>query len=82
MTLPFEISLVVDTLRVRFEDHVLHIHGEGTLPRNRVEGYGERLDLFRQALEEELGQPVVLEVEAVPVDVLNFRSAPDGLADQ
>jgi len=77
----YEGTLRVETLRVRHEDDVLHVRGEGTMPRDAVEGYQARLDLFRRALEEKAGEPVVVEIEAIPVDIVNFRSAPDGNKD-
>jgi uncharacterized hydrophobic protein (TIGR00271 family) len=77
----YEGTLRLETLRVRHEDDVLHVRGEGTMHRDAVEGYQARLELFRRALEEKAGEPVVIEIEAIPVDIVNFRSAPDGNKD-
>ena len=52
------------------------------MPRDRVEGLPARLDLFRHELEEKVGEPVIIGVEVVPVDIVHFRSAPDGDKDQ
>ena len=78
----YESSLRLDTLRVRREDDVLHVLGEGTMLRDGLEGYPARLELFRRELEEKAGEPVIVEIEAVPVDIVHFRSAPDGDKDQ
>jgi uncharacterized membrane protein len=74
----FERTLRLDTLRVRTEDDVLHVRAEGTVPRDKVDGVPARLDLFRRELEEKAGEPVIVEIEAIPVDIVLFRSAPDG----
>jgi len=73
----FESTLRLDTLRVRTEDDVIHVRGEGTVARDKVESLQAHLDLFRHELEEKAGQPVILEIEAIPVDIVLIRSAPD-----
>ena len=78
----FESTLRLDTLRVRTEDDVLYVHGEGTVARDKVEGLPARLELFRHELEEKVGEPVIIEIEAIPVDLVVIRSAPDGDKDQ
>jgi len=78
----FESTLRLETLRVRTEDDVLHVRGEGTMPGDRVGGFPARLELFRRELEDKAGQPVIVEIEAIPVDVVLFRSAADGDKDQ
>ena len=78
-----ESTMRLDTLRVRHdEDDVLHVRAEGTVPRDKVDGVQARLELFRHELEERAGEPVIIEIEAVPVDIVHFRSAPDGDNDQ
>ena len=72
----------MDTLRVRTEDDGIHVRAEGTVAREKVEGLPERLDLFRHELEEKAGEPVIIEIEAIPVDIVHFRSAPDGDKEQ
>ncbi len=74
----WESTLQLDTLRVRHEDDVLHVRGEGTVARDRVEGLPARLELIRDELEKRAGEPVVIEIEVKPVDILLFRSPPDG----
>jgi hypothetical protein len=73
----FESTLQLDTLRVRTEDGVLHVRAEGTVARDKVEGLPARLDLFRQELTEKVGEPVFFELEAIAVDIVSIRSAPD-----
>ena len=78
----YENSLRMENLRVRTENDVIHVLGKGTMTRDRVEDYRARLELFRHELEKRVGQPVIIEVEAVPIDILLFRSAPDSDKDQ
>jgi hypothetical protein len=78
----WESTMQLDTLRVRHEDDVLHVRGEGTVARDRVEGLPARLELIRDELEKRAGEPVVIEIEVKPVDILLFRSPPDGDKDQ
>jgi uncharacterized hydrophobic protein (TIGR00271 family) len=78
----FESTLQLNTLRVRDEDGVLHVRAEGTVAYDKVEGLPARLELFRRELEKKAGEPVIIEVEAVPIEVLLFRSAPADEKDQ
>jgi uncharacterized hydrophobic protein (TIGR00271 family) len=73
----FESTLRLDTLRVRTEKDVIHVLGEGSVARNKVEGLPARLRLLRRELEKKAGQPVIIEIEAVAVDVVRVHSAPD-----
>jgi len=46
--------------------------------RRLLDRYQELLELFRDELEKKIGEPVVIEVEAIPVDILHFRAVPNG----
>ena len=70
----FEGSGRIDTLRIRYQDDLLHIHVEGVIPRDRVQGAEERLELLRLLLEEKIGEPLIIKYEVIPVDILNFQS--------
>jgi hypothetical protein len=78
----FERTLQFDTLRVREEDGARLVHVEGTVPRDKADGMQKRLDLFRDELENKAGEPIVIEVEAIPIEILRFRAAPDGYDNQ
>jgi uncharacterized hydrophobic protein (TIGR00271 family) len=64
----------VDKLSVRYQDDLLHIQVEGVIPKDRVQGAQERLDLLHRFLEEKIGEPLILKFVVVPVDILNFQS--------
>ena len=78
----FERTIEVDILRIREEDGVILVHAEATVPRDKADGIQERMDLLRHELEEKIGEPVIIKIEATPVDILHFHSAPDGDKDQ
>jgi uncharacterized hydrophobic protein (TIGR00271 family) len=67
----------LDTLRIRYQDDLLHIHVEGMASRDRVQGAQERLDQLRLLMEEKIGEPLVVKFEIIPVDILSFQSPPE-----
>lgn len=71
----FEFKGRLDTLSIRYQDGVLSVHMEGELPSGRVADGQARLDLFRRFLEDEVGEPVDVTFEIVPVEVLSLRSS-------
>ena len=70
-------TLQLATLRVRVEDDIYYVHGEGVMPRDKVEGAQARLEFFQRALQEKIGEPVIMEMEVTPVDLVQIRAAPD-----
>lgn len=72
----FEYGGRVDTLRIRYQDDLLHIHVEGTVGRDRIQGAQERLDQLRFLLEKAIGEPLVVKFEVTPIDILKFQSPP------
>jgi uncharacterized hydrophobic protein (TIGR00271 family) len=73
----FESKGRIDSLRVRYQDDLLHIHVEAAIPRDRIQGANERLDLLRVLMEEKIGESLVIEFEVTPVDILHFQSPPE-----
>jgi len=71
----FEFKGRLETLSIRYQDGVLSVHMEGELPSGRVADGQARLDLFRRFLEDEVGEPVDVTFEIVPVEVLSLRSS-------
>ena len=72
----FEAGGRIDMLRVRYQEDLLHIHVEGVIARDRVQGAQKRLDLIRHLLEEKIGEPLVVKFEVIPVDIVSFQSPP------
>jgi uncharacterized hydrophobic protein (TIGR00271 family) len=73
----FESRGRIDSLRVRYQDDLLHIHVEAAIPRDRIQGANERIDLLRVFLEEKIGESLVIDFEVTPVDILHFQSPPE-----
>jgi len=63
-------------LSIRHHDGILHIHLKALIRHERVAGSEERTDELRQLLEEQIGEPLVLSAEVIPVDILSFESRP------
>jgi hypothetical protein len=70
----FEAGGRIDTLRIRYQDDLLHIHVEAVISSDRVQGAQERLDQLRLLMEEKIGEPLVIKFEVIPVDILSFQS--------
>ena len=70
----------VDSIHVSYQDDILHVEIEGTIPRTDEtnEILKEKIDIginvFQQYLEQELNTPVIVEVSLMPVEFLNVRS--------
>lgn len=63
-----------DSLHVGYRNGVLHVYADVFIPRDRMENLQGRVDEFRQFLTADVGEPVVLDVDMVPVDVVSVRS--------
>jgi hypothetical protein len=64
----------LEQLRVRYQDGLLHIQVEAMIPKDRMQGAQERLDLLQLFLEEKIGEPLILKFLVIPVEILNFQS--------
>jgi len=74
----FDTNGRMDGLHVNYVDGLLHVKVDGVAARERVPDMQERIDSFRDYLAESLGEPVVLELEIIPVDTIYLRSTPTG----
>jgi uncharacterized hydrophobic protein (TIGR00271 family) len=72
----------IDSLHVTYRKGLLHVDMDGYIPRDDLPQMQESVDVFRDYLSEKLGEPVVVEVEAVPLDAFHFISAPEGYQRQ
>lgn len=73
----FQSSAVkIERVNVAYRDDILHVNIKMFVTRNHLEGAQERLDEFRALLSHEIGEPVVIEIGAIPIDYIEFRSAP------
>lgn len=69
----------VISLNVTHRGGVLHVNADIVMPRHLLKKAPleqKNIDRFREYLSEDIGEPVVLELEIVPIDVIQFRSTP------
>ena len=85
----------IDAIHVNYLGDILNVDIEGVGPRTReVEGitespevsYQKTVDVFQEHLEQALGEPVLVEVNVIPVDMIYIRSGgeeldPEGFED-
>jgi uncharacterized hydrophobic protein (TIGR00271 family) len=72
----------IDAIHVNYQGDFLHVDIEGVVPKKaldpKLEGTEERLqsalDLFQDELQQTLKVPIIVELELIPVDILNARS--------
>ncbi len=75
----------IDSINVVRRDGLLHVNIEGFFPIDEygahsvVQEYKQRTDLFRKVLEEDIGSPVVMTIDAIPVNMTHFISQPPEL---
>lgn len=65
----------IDSLNVTYRDDLLHVDIDGIVPRDDLSRMQEAIDLLQQYLSESLGEPIVIEVDAIPLDSFHFRSS-------
>ena len=72
----------IDSLNVTYREGLLHVALDGIVPRDELPRMQASVDLLQQYLSKSLGEPLVVEVEAIPLDSFHFRSSPpEGRAD-
>jgi hypothetical protein len=68
----------IDSLHVTYRKGLLHVNMDGYIPRDDLPRMQQSVDVFRDYLSEKLGEPVVVEIEAVPLDSFQFTAGPEG----
>ncbi|MDJ0607610.1 MAG: DUF389 domain-containing protein [Kiloniellales bacterium] len=66
----------IDRIHVSYRVGVLYVTIDMFASRENLEDAQARLDEFRRIVEQDIGEPVVIEVDVVPIEILQFRSAP------
>ena len=67
----------LDSLHVTYRGGLLHVDIDGVAPKEDMADMQRRTDLLRQYLSESIGEPVVVEVEVIPIEFHHFTSTPD-----
>ena len=68
----------IDSLNVTYRNDLLHIDIDGIIPRDELDSMQESVDVLRRYLSESLNEPLVIELEAIPLDSFHFASVPEG----
>jgi len=71
---PHESAIRLERIRVGYRDGVLHVTVGLFATRDRLISAQQRLDAFRDRLSRDLREPVILEAEVIPVEVLQLKS--------
>ena len=71
----------IESIHVTYRDDLLHVNIDGFAPRTAMREQGgldaqERLDVFREYLSADIGEPVVVEIDFIAVDMFHLRSEP------
>ncbi len=69
----------ISSLNVTYRDGLLHVNVDAFMPKDLFGDKSveqERLDRFRKYLSEDIGEPVVVELDISPVDVIQLSSEP------
>jgi hypothetical protein len=71
-----------ESLNVIYRDGLLHANASILLPKDQLvdkpgaPNLQKRVDLFREYLSKDIGEPVVMEFEVIPVDMIHISSQP------
>ena len=68
----------IDSLNVTYRNDLLHVDIDGIVPRDDLHLMQEGVDVLRRYLSESLNEPLVIELEAIPLDSFHFVSVPEG----
>ena len=72
----------IESITVAYRDGLLHVNIDGFMPRHQlVEKSGEssmqgRLEQFQKILSNDIGEPVVVELDFIPIDIVEMRAGP------
>jgi hypothetical protein len=66
----------IHSINVTYRDDLLHVYIDGFSPKNMMSKAQQRFDQLRQILSVDLGEPVVLVVDIIPVEFVQIRSEP------
>ncbi len=66
----------LDSLNVTYRGGLLHVSIDGVVPTEEMPEMQRKVDLLRQYLSESVREPVVVEVEFIPIEFHRFKSMP------
>ena len=72
-------SIQIENINVDYRDDVLHVFVNLFATQDHLDNVQERADQFRADLSNEIGEPVVVEVDIIPINLIQVRSVPPEL---
>ena len=72
-------SIQIENINVDYRDDVLHVFVNLLATQDHLDNVQERVDQFRADLSDEIGEPVVVEVDIIPINLIQVRSVPPEL---
>jgi hypothetical protein len=66
----------IESVIVQYRYGILHVSIDLLLPKNEALNAQERVDQLRKVISADVGEPIVLQLNAVPVEFIQFRSEP------
>ena len=75
-------SVKIEKIHVEYREDVLHVVADIFATRDNLEDAQQRIDKFQTLLSAEIGEPIVVEVDIIPIDLIRIRSAQPKLDKQ
>ena len=75
-------SIKIEKIHVEYREDVLHVVADIFATRDNLEDAQQRIDKFQTLLSAEIGEPIVVEVDIIPIDLIRIRSAQPKLDKQ
>ncbi|MDJ0951215.1 MAG: DUF389 domain-containing protein [Alphaproteobacteria bacterium] len=66
----------IEAIHVDYRNGVVHVSMDGFVPNAAMSNVQDRMDKFQGILAADIGEPVVLELDIIPVDIVRIRSGP------
>ncbi len=66
----------IESIDVGYRNGLVHISISGFVPKVTTSNVQERMDQLREIISADIGEPVVLELDVIPVEFLKIRSEP------
>ncbi len=72
----------LEKIYVTTRNGVIHVSADGYTQKDAMSDAQERVNEFQKLLSEDIGEPVILELDIIPVDIVKIRSAPAELTNR
>lgn len=66
----------LESINTQYRDGCLHVSLVAFVPQAYASNIEERMHRFRKIISADIGEPITLQLDAVPVDIIHVRSVP------